>query len=44
MLLYVGHTEFQRQQGIDQAQVLGYAITLAELRGKDVTLNIRPVQ
>ncbi len=41
VVLYVAHTQLQRQEGVNQAQVLGYTITLAALRGKDVTLNIR---
>ena len=41
IVLYRAQTQFQRQEGVNQAQVLGYTITLAELQGKAVTLTIR---
>jgi hypothetical protein len=41
VVLYLAHTQFQRQQGIDRAQALGCTIRLAGLREKDVTLDIR---
>jgi hypothetical protein len=41
LVLYVAHTQAQREQRVNQAQILGYTITLAELRGKHVTLDIR---
>ena len=39
--LYRPQTALQGEQGIHEARVLGYAITLADLRGKDVILYVR---
>ncbi len=41
VVLYVAHTQSQREQRVNQAHALGYTITLADLRGKRVTLDIR---
>ena len=38
--LYVAHTQFQREQGIDQAHVFGYTITLTALHRQYVTLRV----
>jgi len=38
--LYVAHTEAQRTQEIQQANVFGHHITLTALHGQQVTLRI----
>jgi hypothetical protein len=40
VILYVAHTQFQREQGVHQARVFGSAIALTALRGQQITLSI----
>jgi hypothetical protein len=41
VILYVAHTQFQREQGIHQARIFGSAIALTGLRGQQITLSIQ---
>ena len=40
VVLYVAHTQSQREQRVNDAQALGYTIRLTDLRGKRVTLDV----
>jgi hypothetical protein len=41
IVLYVAHSQSQREQGINEADIFGYKILLTTLKGKQITLNIR---
>jgi hypothetical protein len=40
IILYFANTRFQREQGINKANIFGYKILLIALQGKQVTLSI----
>ena len=40
VILYVPHTQFQREQGVHQAHVFRYTITLTALHRQQVTLRV----
>ena len=44
IVLYVAHTQFQREQGVNQANIFGYKMVLLALQGKHLALAIEKNQ
>ena len=41
IVLYVAHSQSQREQGVNEADIFGYKVLLTTLKGKQITLIIK---